>query len=140
VFVSRQFLDSACFCTVFLFYFDGKGVGGGGAFKWKSLLVMSKDKWYSIIHYSKELAVAHQRAHFDTARLLTLCLSECKTELRCYVRNKSVLNTFLLRVESTYRDICLCMWALATLCMRCRAVMSSASHFGLYQPGIKGTA
>jgi len=109
---------------------------GGGAFKWKSLLVMSKDIWYSIIHYSKETTVAHQHAHFDTLPL-KLCLSESKTELRYYIRNKSVLNTFLLRMESTYGGICLCMWALATLCMRCRAVMSSASHFGRYQPGIK---
>jgi len=57
----------------FFFFFCGKKRGGGGggvgAFKWKSLLVMSKDKWYSLIYYSKDMAVAHQRAHFDTARL-----------------------------------------------------------------------
>jgi hypothetical protein len=44
-------------------------LGARVPFKWKSLPVMSKDKWYSIIHYSKQMAVAHQRAHFNAVPL-----------------------------------------------------------------------
>jgi hypothetical protein len=124
--------DTACVCvttiyrgsvflySIFVLFWEKKG-----ALKWKSLLVMSKDKWYSIIHYSKHMAVGHQRAHFDALPLKLYGFLNVK--LNCAITleiNQSWIPSFLEWSPHTEISACLCgrllhfVWDVALLCLR----------------------
>jgi hypothetical protein len=123
--IQRQRVSVQCFCFMLR-------EGWRAVFKWKSLAVISEDKWYNIVYFYKELAVARQRAHFDGVALHLYGFLNVKPN--CAITSQINQSSFLQwRLN---KDISACIWAAVT----CRGVMSSASHFGRLLPGIKGTA